>query len=366
MSHHGHTSKTSESSSGSGIKDILAGGISGGVTRMLIAPLDVIKIRFQVQTGPSWKTPLSHSPGYNYAGILHCIKTIFRDEGLRAFWNGNLLAEMLYISYVGVQFGSYALFHDTALNAIPLSQRESAQGYVSLLSGGMAAMSAISVSYPLDLLRTRFAAQAHPKTYTSIPSAIKLIYQTDGIRGFYSGLGPTCLSLVPSMAIQFALYDWFKRTWFGGRESSNPLLHLTAGALAGVISKLSVLPLDVLKKRLQIQGLYHHRAKVVQNPHHNPSIHSTNHSINNPTSSYSSNMTSPQHSIQNHSHQISHPPSKHSLTDVVKQILKNDGLKGFFRGAVPSALKAGVSAALTFAFYEESKRLLVGIMSKID
>lgn len=64
-----------------GWKDILAGGISGGVTRMLIAPLDVIKIRFQVQSNPSVKSAMPPSK-YHYTGIADSVRTIYRKEGL--------------------------------------------------------------------------------------------------------------------------------------------------------------------------------------------------------------------------------------------------------------------------------------------
>lgn len=64
-----------------GWKDILAGGISGGITRMLIAPLDVIKIRFQVQSNPSVKSAMPPSK-YHYTGMIDSIRTIYRKEGL--------------------------------------------------------------------------------------------------------------------------------------------------------------------------------------------------------------------------------------------------------------------------------------------
>lgn len=63
-----------------GWKDILAGGISGGITRMLIAPLDVIKIRFQVQSNPSVKSAMPPSK-YHYSGVIDSVRTIWRKEG---------------------------------------------------------------------------------------------------------------------------------------------------------------------------------------------------------------------------------------------------------------------------------------------
>lgn len=421
-----------------GWRDIVAGGISGGITRLLIAPLDVIKIRFQVQTQPHLKGG-AQSSRYHYSSISDSIKTIFRDEGLlvrftqlpsiflftfslrllalfqiqgtdrknwpgffgplrlffpldQAFWSGNLLAEYLYIAYIGAQFGSYAIIHDTLMKAVPKSQRESLAASVSFASGGAAAFVSITMTYPLDLLRTRFAAQSHPRTYYSVPQATQMIYRTDGLFGFYSGWGPTCLSVVPSMAVQFALYDWCKRTWFGGRETENPLVHAVAGALSGIVSKLAVLPLDVLKKRMQIQGLYHHRANGnAENatPYSSTEPHqtTTNGSTHQQTSS-SQNSTQGQPHQNQHKQQapakhhktststsngsnggaahVSAPAKRVSFKEAIRNIYRHEGLRGFFRGAVASALKAGISASLTFTFYEQARVLLLSLMRQID
>jgi solute carrier family 25 thiamine pyrophosphate transporter 19 len=263
-----------------------------------------------------------------------------------------MLAEILYVAYIGAQFGSYAFFHDGLLTMIPTSRRESSQATVSFVSGGLAAFVAVSLTYPLDLLRTRFAAQAHPRTYQSIGQASHLIMKTDGILGFYSGWAPTTFALVPSMAVQFALYDWCKRTWFGGQEHANPLVHAVAGGFSGIVSKLAVLPLDVLKKRLQIQGLYQHRSQSTQNQLSNKVPNSATPPSPAPLSGVPHTTTS--------------ITTRYSAKDTVKMIYKYEGLPGFFRGAVPSTLKAGVSASLTFTFYEQSKRLLLSMLKNVE
>lgn len=318
----------------SGWKDMLAGSISGGMTRMIIAPLDVLKIRFQVQVSPSLKGEIRHTK-YHYSGIIDSVQTILRKEGILAFWNGNLLAEMLYISYSGAQFGAYSFIHTKLLERLPPERRQSSHAQVSFASGGLAAIAAITVTYPLDLLRTRFAAQAQPRTYTTISEAIRMIYATDGIRGFYSGWGPTSISLVPSMAIQFSVYDWAKRSWFGGRSHDSPLLHAIAGALSGIVSKLAVLPLDVMKRQLQVQGLYHHQEKMDKMKSTPASVSSTG--------------------LQ-----------RYSLFALARRIYKYEGIAGFFKGAVPSALKAGASASLTFTFYEQSKVFILYALRRTD
>jgi solute carrier family 25 thiamine pyrophosphate transporter 19 len=57
--------------------DAAAGAIAGCVSRFVVGPLDVVKIRFQVQLEPIAGTSASH-----YKGFGNAFKTILRDEGI--------------------------------------------------------------------------------------------------------------------------------------------------------------------------------------------------------------------------------------------------------------------------------------------
>eukprot|EP00879_Flechtneria_rotunda_P030152 GHRR01032741.1.p1 GENE.GHRR01032741.1~~GHRR01032741.1.p1 ORF type:complete len:243 (-),score=27.63 GHRR01032741.1:225-953(-) len=64
--------------------DAVAGALAGCVSRFLVGPLDVIKIRFQVQLEPiniSHSTPTKR-PSY-YKGFIHAFRTIVKEEGVR-------------------------------------------------------------------------------------------------------------------------------------------------------------------------------------------------------------------------------------------------------------------------------------------
>jgi hypothetical protein len=60
-----------------------AGLVSGIATRALIQPLDVLKIRFQLQ-----EEPLRGSAKGKYNGIIQSIRLILKEEGPKAFWKG--------------------------------------------------------------------------------------------------------------------------------------------------------------------------------------------------------------------------------------------------------------------------------------
>jgi Mitochondrial carrier protein len=67
--------------------DILAGAFSGTVSRMITAPLDVLKIRAQLHF--NGKTP----------SMMSSLRSIVKEEGVFALWNGNLSATYLWITY---------------------------------------------------------------------------------------------------------------------------------------------------------------------------------------------------------------------------------------------------------------------------
>ncbi|KAL1998539.1 hypothetical protein VTN02DRAFT_6005 [Thermoascus thermophilus] len=93
---------------GTNTQVVLAGGIAGLVSRFVIAPLDVVKIRLQLQIH-SLSDPASHRgvTGPVYKGTIPTIRAILREEGVTGLWKGNIPAELMYICYGGVQFATY-------------------------------------------------------------------------------------------------------------------------------------------------------------------------------------------------------------------------------------------------------------------
>jgi len=87
-------------------RDALAGGLSGMVTRCVVAPLDVIKIRLQLQVVAKG----SSRKGVKYTGIWRTLCVIVQEEGVLALWKGNLTAEFLWGGYMATQFVTYRGF----------------------------------------------------------------------------------------------------------------------------------------------------------------------------------------------------------------------------------------------------------------
>ncbi|XP_066250605.1 mitochondrial thiamine pyrophosphate carrier [Euwallacea similis] len=292
---------------------MLAGGVSGFITRALCQPLDVLKIRFQLQV-----EPISHQVHRaKYRSIIQASGLIFKEEGVKAFWKGHIPAQWLSISYGIAQFWSYEVLirksnaYEYSANWTPL---------VNFTCGSIAGSFATLVSFPFDVVRTRFVAQSeHRKVYHNMLFAIKNICQNEGPVVLFRGLWPTVLQIGPHAGAQFMFYRLFDNLYKSLLKIENSSLSssLFAGSLAGLCAKTFIYPFDLVKKRLQIQGFEHARAH------------------------FGEHFTC------------------HGLIDCLKRVYHLEGPKGFFKGLSPSLIKAVCATALHFSSYEMTCNLLI-------
>lgn len=298
---------------GSRTQVILAGGAAGLVSRFCTAPLDVVKIRLQLQTH-SLSDPLSHQnvKGPTYKGILSTLKTIIREEGITGLWKGNIPAELLYVCYGGVQFASYRSISQLQAT-LPYRLPSSVESFIS---GAGAGAVATTVTYPLDLLRTRFAAQGTEKIYASLLSSIRDIARDEGARGFFQGVGAANVQIVPYMGLFFASYEAL-RLRIGAINLPFGSGDATAGVLASVFAKTVVFPLDLVRKRLQVQG---------------------------PTRSRYVHRNIPEY---------------RGVLRTLQMILRNEGIRGAYRGLTVSLVKAAPASAVTMWTYERALHFLM-------
>ena len=292
---------------------VIAGGVAGLVSRFCIAPLDVVKIRLQLQPH-SLSDPLSCDgiKGPTYKGVFPTLRAIAKQEGFRALWKGNIPAEAMYLCYGGLQFVSYRAFTE-AQDKLPIKIPGYAESFVSgALAGGVAT----TVTYPLDLLRTRFAAQGSVKIYTGLYGACKDIMRDEGTPGFFRGLSAAIGSIVPYMGLFFTSYEFF-HGHIGGTTLPFSSGDAGAGVLASVLAKTFTFPLDLVRKRLQIQG-----------PTREKYIHTN-------------------------------VPVYKGVWRGLYAIYKSQGIRGWYRGLTVSLLKAAPASAVTMYVYERTLHSLM-------
>ncbi|XXG84199.1 hypothetical protein AAC387_Pa10g1764 [Persea americana] len=321
------------------LTDATAGAIAGGISRTVTSPLDVIKIRFQVQLEPTTSLALLrrelNGPS-KYTGIVQASRDIFREEGLPGFWRGNVPALLMVMPYTAIQFTVLHMFKTFAAGSSKPEDHMRLSPYLSYISGALAGCAATVGSYPFDLLRTILASQGEPKVYPSMRSALVDIVRTRGFQGLYAGLSPTLVEIIPYAGLQFGTYDTFKRwtmAWNRYRSSrlgSNPpdnsissFQLFLCGLAAGTCAKAVCHPLDVVKKRFQIEGLQRHPKYGARVEHH----------------------------------------AYRNMYDALCRILQTEGWHGLYKGIVPSIIKAAPAGAVTFVAYEYTSDWLESLLT---
>ncbi|KAI8870144.1 mitochondrial carrier [Ramicandelaber brevisporus] len=308
-------------------ENALCGATAGVVSRFVIAPLDVIKIRLQLDVSHGWKLGSPHSMFRSGAELV-------RAEGIRALWKGNLSAEYLYLIYSAVQF--------TAVDAMDKLQAQYISDTVppsvqSFISGAVAGSVGSLATYPFDLLRTRFAAQhRHNAAYSGLMDACRQIWTHEGISGFYRGAMTAVVQILPYMGCVFATQRFFKQRLqqafntdesAAGKQSQSVIAYTdaVAGGMAGLVSKTLVFPLDTVRKRLQVQG---------------------------PSRKLYADAAVPRYS--------------RSAWTTARQIIRHESVLGLFKGLVPGLIKSGPTAAATFFVYGTMKDLILSNRANID
>ncbi|KAL4892549.1 mitochondrial thiamine pyrophosphate carrier 1 [Aspergillus ambiguus] len=292
---------------------VLAGGIAGLVSRFCVAPLDVVKIRLQLQIH-SLSDPASHRnvTGPVYKGTLSTMRAIIKEEGVKGLWKGNIPAELMYVCYGGVQFTTYR----TTTQALAQLPRRLPQPMESFIAGASAGGLATAATYPLDLLRTRFAAQGTERVYPSLLASVRDIAYSEGPAGFFRGCSAAVAQIVPYMGLFFATYESLRPSLAAIPDLPFGSGDALAGVVASVLAKTGVFPLDLVRKRLQVQGptrsLYVHR----------------------------------------------NIPEYRGVLSTLASILRTQGVRGLYRGLTVSLFKAAPASAVTMWTYEESLRAL--------
>ncbi|KAI1457423.1 mitochondrial thiamine pyrophosphate carrier 1 [Annulohypoxylon moriforme] len=321
---------------GSRLQVVAAGATAGLISRFVVAPLDVVKIRLQLQShslsDPLSQVDLRGSPIYK--GTIGTFRHIVANEGVTALWKGNVPAELMYVAYASIQFTTYRsvtlLLHrifsknggkDGIKGKSVGRQSGLPKSVESFISGASAGATATAATYPLDLLRTRFAAQGNDRVYASLRRAIADINRDEGIRGFFRGLSPALAQIVPFMGLFFAVYEG-ARLPLGKMELPFGTGDATAGIVASVVAKTGVFPLDLVRKRIQVQG---------------------------PTRSRYVHKNIPEYA---------------GTVSTVRQVLQREGVRGLYRGLTVSLIKAAPASAVTMWTYERVLNTLISRSEK--
>ena len=175
----------------------LASGLSGILTAVLTNPIWVIKTRM-LSTGRD-------TPGA-YKSTLQGTLALYREEGWRGFYRG-LLPSLFGVSHGAIQFMAYeqlknhwALFHRGGT-------KEGLTNFDFLALSAASKMFAGSITYPYQVVRARLQTYDAQVKYKGAWDVMVQVVRREGIQGFYKGLGPNIVRVLPSTCVTFLVYE---------------------------------------------------------------------------------------------------------------------------------------------------------------
>jgi len=275
------------------------------------------------------------------------------------------------------------------------------------LSGAGAGSITALVTQPLDVTKT--VIQVQKQSHLGTFSTLRHIFQSEGVRGCYRGLGTTTMALVPQWGVYFCMYSHFNNLAFNHLGfTDGPSAHVLSATTASLITDIAVAPLWMVKTRLQTQSLTGAR-KYLNTAHAFRTIFKTEgprafyqglsaqilgisqYAIQFPLYEklkfwlanrgdkhktqlspcelvFASSISKFTACLAAYPHEVlrtrfqhqnkSDPRAYKTLREAVVRIFKEEGLKGFYRGLGTTLLRVTPSAALTFTTYELILRTL--------
>merc|ERR1712200_373557 len=229
------------------------------------------------------------------------------------FWRGNLANCLRYFPTQALNFA----FKDTIKAAFKSNPNE---GYgmkftKNIFSGGAAGAMSLCFVYSLDYARTRLAndnksaGKGGERQFNGLIDVYRKTLASDGIQGLYRGFVISCVGIIVYRGFYFGLYDTLKPILLG--EDAGLLISFVLGYGVTVSAGLASYPIDTIRRRMMMTS-----GQAVK---------------------YSGSL------------------------DCTMQILKNEGIPSFFKGAGANILR-GMAGAGTLAGFDEFKKAYIAYM----
>ncbi|XP_066923099.1 calcium-binding mitochondrial carrier protein SCaMC-2-like [Clytia hemisphaerica] len=279
-------------------KQLMAGGLGGLVSRTTTAPLDRIKILLQASAGIGKE----RIPIY---GVLKCT---IKEGGLRSLWRGNFINCMK----VGPESAIRLLTFEQM--KLLIGQGESdLEMYQRFVAGSIAGIIAQTSIYPMEVIRTRMAV-AKTGVYKNFYDCTKKLKREIGWRGFYKGIIPSLIGIVPNAGIDLCIYETMKQNWLNSFAVKPQRPSFTSTLLAGGMSSLCSMavcyPFALIRTNLQAETI-------------KPELKGSNEFI--------------------------------TMSNSFRDIVKTHGIRGLYRGIVPNMLKVVPACSISYMVYEQAR-----------
>ncbi|PKH53795.1 mitochondrial uncoupling protein 5-like [Punica granatum] len=259
-----------------GVKGFVEGGVASIVAGCSTHPLDLIKVRMQLQGESAAPKPdiqalrpalafqnttssqaarafqappvaAAARPGPISVGVM-----IVRQEGVAALFSGVSATILRQTLYSTTRMGLYDILKqkwtDPGTGTLPLTRKIAA----GLMAGGIGA----AVGNPADVAMVRMQADgrlpaAERRNYRSVGDAIGRMVREEGVTSLWRGSALTVNRAMLVTASQLASYDQIKETILAKEVMRDGLgTHVTASFAAGFVAAVASNPVDVIKTRV--------------------------------------------------------------------------------------------------------------------
>lgn len=273
----------------------LVAGVSGGVlSNLALHPLDLVKIRFAVSDG------LEVRP--KYKGILHCLATIWKVDGLRGLYQG----VTPNVWGAGLSWGLYFFFYNAIKSYKTEGRAEQLEPLEYLVSAAEAGAMTLCITNPLWVTKTRLMLQyggvASPsqRQYKGMFDALVKIYKYEGVRGLYK-----------FMAYELLKLKYNKHINRLPEAQLSTAEYISVAALSKIFAVAATYPYQVVRARLQDQHV-----------------------------------------------------SYGGVTDVITKTWRKEGIGGFYKGIAPNLIRVTPACCITFVVYENVSHFLYDLREK--
>ena len=197
----------------------ITGAVAGAAQCIICSPMELVKLRLQVQTNPTNIFQWSSGNGRVYHDPWDAVKKIYSKGGTRGIFKGFELTLAREIPAFGVYFATYdyvcgviarhsgngTTIHD--LSPLPLC-----------LAGGISGISAWVISYPVDVIKSRIQVDGmfEVRKYSSIwDCCVKSSREPEGLLVFFKGLNSTLVRGFAVNAATLPTVSLILRYWRG-------------------------------------------------------------------------------------------------------------------------------------------------------
>uniref|UniRef100_A0A2P2HX81 Solute carrier family 25 member 32 n=3 Tax=Hirondellea gigas TaxID=1518452 RepID=A0A2P2HX81_9CRUS len=187
-------------------KHMIAAAEAGVITLLVTNPIWVVKTRLCLQYDTVGPSSSNVNNSKRYTGMMDAFAKTYKYEGIRGLYKG-LVPGLFGVSHGALQFMAYEelkVAYNAHLNRPPNTRLTTSE---YLACAALSKLFAAVTTYPYQVLRARM--QDQHANYSNLRACIRYTYRFDGVKGFYAGLKPYLLHVIPNICLVFLIYENF-------------------------------------------------------------------------------------------------------------------------------------------------------------